>query len=54
LLEFDLQNSRAEVLNLKHKLDHSSLYHVFSPPCEMCGSLKGKIFHNTKDNTELK
>jgi predicted nuclease with TOPRIM domain len=24
------------------------------PPCEMCGSLKGKLFHATKENTKLK
>jgi predicted Zn-ribbon and HTH transcriptional regulator len=27
---------------------------LFSPPCEICGSLKGKLFHATKENTELK
>jgi hypothetical protein len=25
-----------------------------SPPCDACGSLKGKLFHATKENTELK
>jgi hypothetical protein len=35
---------------LKHKIDHSSHYRVFSPSCEMCGSLKGKLFHATKEN----
>jgi hypothetical protein len=40
--------------NLKYKLDHSSHYSVLSPPCEMCGSLKGKLFHSTKENTVLK
>jgi predicted nuclease with TOPRIM domain len=39
---------------LKHKLDHSSRYNVLSPPCEMCDSLNGKLFHATKENTELK
>jgi hypothetical protein len=27
---------------------------VASPPCEICGSLKGKLFHATKENTKLK
>jgi hypothetical protein len=38
---------------LKHKLDHSSYYSVLSSPCDACGSLKGKLFHATKENTEL-
>jgi hypothetical protein len=25
-----------------------------SPHCEVCGTLKGKLFHATKQNTELK
>jgi hypothetical protein len=25
-----------------------------TPPCVVCGSLKGKLFHATKENTELK
>jgi hypothetical protein len=27
---------------------------VTSPPCEVCGTLKGKLFHATKENSELK
>jgi hypothetical protein len=26
---------------------------MLSPPCETCVSLKGKLFHATKENTEL-
>jgi hypothetical protein len=26
---------------------------VLSPPCELCGSLKGKLFNATKESTEL-
>jgi hypothetical protein len=29
------------------------LYTILSPPCEACVSLKGKLFHLTKENTEL-
>jgi hypothetical protein len=54
MLKSDLDSWSIEIKELKHKIDHSSRYHIFSPPCEMCGSLKGKIFHATKENTELK
>jgi hypothetical protein len=51
MLRSDLEACSVEIKELKHKLDHSS---VLSPPCEICGSLKGKLFHATKENTELK
>jgi hypothetical protein len=54
LLNSDLEASVVEIKELKHKLDHSSHYSVFSSLCEMCGSLKGKLFHAIKENTELK
>jgi hypothetical protein len=54
LLKSDLEACSIEIKKLKHKLDHSSCYSVLSPPCEMCGSLKGKLFHATKENSELK
>jgi hypothetical protein len=53
LLRFDLEAFTVEIKDLKHKLDHYSRYSVLSPPCEVCGSLKGKLFHATKENTEL-
>jgi hypothetical protein len=34
-------------------LDHSSRYTILSPPCEACVSLKCKLLHATKENTEL-
>jgi hypothetical protein len=40
-------------LDLKYKLNHSSRYIVLSPPCKTCVSLKGKLFHANKENTEL-
>jgi hypothetical protein len=43
-----------EIKDLKHKLDHSSRYIILSHLCEACVSLKGMIFHATKENTELK
>jgi hypothetical protein len=54
LLRSDLEASTIEIKYPKHKLAHSSLYINLSPPCKTCGSLKGKFFHATKENTELK
>jgi hypothetical protein len=53
LLRSDLEASAVEIKDLKHKIDHSSRYSVLSPPCDACGSLKGKLFYATKENTEL-
>jgi hypothetical protein len=54
LLRSKLEVSTVEIKNIKHKFDHSSRYTVLSPPCEVCASLKGKLFYATKENTELK
>jgi hypothetical protein len=54
LLRSNLEASAIEIKNLKHKLEYPSRYIVLSPLCELCGSLKGKLFHATKENTELK
>jgi Fe-S cluster biogenesis protein NfuA len=53
VLRSDLEAAAIEIKDLKHKLDHSSLYTVLSPPCEACVSLKGKLLHATKENIEL-
>jgi hypothetical protein len=53
VLRSDLEATAIEIKDLKHKLDHSSRYTVLSPPCEACVSLKGKVLHATKENTEL-
>jgi hypothetical protein len=53
LLRSDLEAVAIEIKDLKHKLDHPSRYSVLSPPGELCVSLKGKLFHATKENTEL-
>jgi regulator of replication initiation timing len=53
LLRSDLEASAVEIKYLKHKLDDSSHYTILSPPCETCVSLKGKLFHATKENIEL-
>jgi hypothetical protein len=54
LLRSDLEASAVEIKDLKHKLDHSSRYTILSSLCEACVSLNGKLFHATKENTELK
>jgi hypothetical protein len=53
LLRSNLEASAVEIKDLKQKLDHSSRYTVLSSPFEACGSLKGKLFHATKENTEI-
>jgi hypothetical protein len=53
LLRSDLEVAVVEIKDLKHRLDHPSRYSVLSTPFELCGSLKGKLFHASKENTEL-
>jgi hypothetical protein len=53
LLRSDLDVATVEIKDLKHKLDHPSHYTILSPPCGACVSLKGKLFHATKENTQL-
>jgi hypothetical protein len=53
LLRSDLEAAAIEIKDIKHKLDHSSHNTILSPPCEACVSLKGKLFHATKENTKL-
>jgi hypothetical protein len=53
LLRSDLEAAAIEIKDHKHKPDYSSSYTVLSPPCKACVSLKGKLFHATKENTEL-
>jgi hypothetical protein len=53
MLRSDLEVAVVEIKDLKYKLDHSSSYTILSAPCEACVSLKGKLFHATKENTKL-
>jgi hypothetical protein len=53
LFRYDLEAAAVEIKDVKHKLDHPSRYNILSPPCEACVSLKGKLFHATKENTQL-
>jgi hypothetical protein len=54
MLKSDLEACSIKINELKQKLDHSSCYKIFSPPCEVCGTLKGKLLHATKENSKLK
>jgi hypothetical protein len=54
MLKSDLEACSVEIKELKQRLDHSSRYKVFSPPCEIYGTLKGMLLHATKENSELK
>jgi hypothetical protein len=54
MLKSDLEAYSIEIKELKQILDHSSRYKFFSPPCEVCDTLKGKLLHATKENSELK
>jgi hypothetical protein len=53
MLRSDLKATAIEIKDLKHKLDHSSRYTILFPSYEACVSLKGKLLHATKENTEL-
>jgi hypothetical protein len=53
LLRSNLETSAIEIKDLKHKLDHSSRYTILSPLCEMCGSLKSKLFMLPKRTLSL-
>jgi hypothetical protein len=54
MLKSDLEACSIEIKELNQRLDYSSRYKVFSPPCEVCGTLKGKLLYATKENSELK
>jgi hypothetical protein len=53
LFRSNLEASVVEIKDLKHKLEHPSRYSILSLPCELCGSLKGKLFHAIEENTKL-
>jgi hypothetical protein len=53
LLRSDLEAAAVEIKYLKYKLDSSSRYTILSSPSEACVSLKSKLFHATKENTQL-
>jgi hypothetical protein len=46
-LELDARSLKVKELEKPH-------VSVTSPPCDVCGTLKGKLLYATKENTELK
>jgi hypothetical protein len=53
LLRYDLKVLTVEIKDPKHKLNHSSRYTILPPPCEVCASLKGKLFNATKKTSSF-
>jgi hypothetical protein len=53
MLRSDLEAAVIEIKDLNHKINHSSRYTVLSPPYEARVSLKGKLLHAIKENTEI-
>jgi hypothetical protein len=53
LIVFSLHRESVKLILVDGPLPEVVLSHL-SPPCEMCGSLKGKPFHATTENTEAK
>jgi hypothetical protein len=53
-LKLELDARFLKVKELETKLLEKPCVSVTSPRCEVCGTLKSKLFHATKENTELK
>jgi hypothetical protein len=53
-LKFELDARSLKVKELETKLLDKPCVSVTSPPCEVCGTFKGKLFHATKEDIELK
>jgi hypothetical protein len=53
-IKLELDTRSLKVKGLETKLLEKPCVLVTSPPCEVCGTLKCKLFHAIKENTELK
>jgi hypothetical protein len=53
-LKLELDACSLKVKELETKLLEKPRVSATSPPCEVCGTLKGKFFHATKEKSELK
>jgi hypothetical protein len=53
-LKLELDARSLKVKELETKLLEKPRVSLTSPPCEVCGTLKGKLFYATKENNELK
>jgi hypothetical protein len=52
-LKLELDTHSLKVKELQIKLLEKPHVSVTSPPCEVCGTLKGKLLHAIKENSEL-
>jgi hypothetical protein len=53
-LKLQLDAHSLKVKELETKFLEKPRVSFTSPPCEVCGTLKGKLLHATKENSELK
>jgi hypothetical protein len=53
-LKLELDARSLKVKELETKLLEKPHVSITSPPCEVCDTLKGKLFYATKENIELK
>jgi hypothetical protein len=53
-LKLELDTHSRKFKELRTKLLEKPHVLVTSPPCEVCDTHKGNLFHATKENTELK
>jgi hypothetical protein len=53
-LKLELDAHSLKVEELETNLLEKPIVSVTSPPCEVCDTLKGKLFHASKENTGLK
>jgi hypothetical protein len=53
-LKLDLDTHFLKIKELETKLLEKPRVSVTPPPCEVCGSLKSKLFYTTKENTKVK
>jgi hypothetical protein len=54
MLKLELDARSLKIKELETKLLDKSRVSVTSPPCEACGTLKGKLLHAIKENSEIK
>jgi hypothetical protein len=53
-LKLELNARSLKVKEIETKLLEKPHVSVTSPPCEVCGTLKGKVLHAIRENSELK
>jgi hypothetical protein len=53
-LKLELDVHSLKVKEFETRLLEKPHVSVTSPPCEVCGTLKGKLLHAIKENSEMK